>query len=86
MNNFIKGDINSTLYGISFDEWIEIFHSTLIFHNIYLKLNNMINSYYKQLVINSNNEMEIRITEKDEKYYYAIVKYTPELNNWRYKI
>jgi hypothetical protein len=84
-NNYIKDDIASQLKAVSFDDWVNIFHNTLIIYNEYIRLNNRINETYIKLAGQNNNEVEIRVTEKDGKQYPHYVMYRPEWNDWRYK-
>lgn len=85
LNNFIKDDPYSQLHGLTFDEWIDIFHNTIVLHNQYIRMNNMINDFYADLALKNGNEMEIRITEKDGKQYFLYVEYRPEWQDWKYK-
>lgn len=85
LNNFIKDDQHSQLSSISFDEWINIFHNTIIFHNEYLRMNNLINELYAKLALENGNTMEILITEADGTQYPAYVEYRPQWKDWKYK-
>jgi len=84
-NNYIENDPTAKIKSLSFDEWIDIFHNTLALQNQYTRMKNIINHSYGELVSKSENEMEIRISEKDGKQYPAIVYYRPEFKDWGYK-
>ncbi|MEP2671571.1 MAG: hypothetical protein ABJH04_21380 [Cyclobacteriaceae bacterium] len=84
-NNYIADDPASQLKVVSFDQWIDIFHNTLILHNEYIRLNNRINETYRELAKKNNNEIEIRVTEENGKQYPLIVTYREEWNDWRFK-
>lgn len=85
LNNYIKDDPHSQLISISFDDWIEIFHNTLILHNQYLKLNNRINDFYGEIALKSNNIVPILVTEKNGKQYELPLEYRKEFKDWGYK-
>ena len=85
-NNFIEGDQFAQLRYITFDDWINIFHNTLVLHNQYIRMNNEINDFYAGIAKENGNEMEIRITEKSGKQYPVIVEYRPEYKEWNPKI
>jgi hypothetical protein len=84
-NNFIKNDPHSQIQAISFDEWVDIFHCTLILHNEYLRMNNVINQHYARIAADYDNTMEILITDKSGKQYPAYVEYRLEFEDWKYK-
>ena len=85
LNNYIKDDPHSQLNSISFDDWIEIFHNTLILHNQYLKLNNRINDFYGEIALKNNNIVPILVTEKNGKQYELPLEYRKEFKDWGYK-
>lgn len=85
-NNFIEGDPFAQLRYITFDDWIDIFHNTLVLHNQYIRMNNEINNFYAGIAKKNGNEMEIRITEKNGKQYPVILEYRPEWEDWTPKI
>lgn len=85
LNNFIKDDPHSNISSLSFDEWVDIFHNTIVLHNEYIRMNNLINEHYAQIAKKHNNIMEILITEKDGKQYPLYIEYRPEWKDWGYK-
>ena len=85
LNNFIKEDPHSQLRALSFDEWIDIFHNTLVLHNEYVRMNNLINDHFAQIAKEHGNTMEILVTEKSAKQYPTFIEYRPEWKDWTYK-
>lgn len=85
LNNFIESDLSSQIHSLTFDEWIDIFHNTIVLHNQYIRMNNKINDFYADLALKNGNKMEIRVTEKDGKQYYLLVEYRPEWGDWKFK-
>lgn len=81
-NNFIEGDPSAQLHNITFDEWIDIFHNTLVLHNQYIRMNNEINNFYAGIAKKNGNEMEIRVTEMNGKQYPVILEYRPKWKDW----
>lgn len=82
LNNYIKDDKFSQLKCISFNQWIDIFHNTLVLHNQYLRINNIVHERYKELALQNNNEIEIRTTNKESESNFFYVKYNIELDDW----
>jgi len=85
LNNFITDDPYSQLKGVSFDEWIDIFHNTIVLYNEYLRMNNLINEFYSNLAIKNNNSMEIQITTSAGKYF-SYLEFSKEWKDWSFKI
>lgn len=81
-NNFIENDRSHQLHSLKFDEWIDMFHSTIVLHNFYIKLKNKISEYYGQIYLNSQIPQEIRIIKDDGGTIYSYLKYRPEYQDW----
>ena len=64
LNNYIKNDPSSPLHGLTFNEWIEIFHTTMIIYNEYIGLFEDINQYYTNLAKSNDNKIEVRINRE----------------------
>ncbi|HRG69877.1 MAG TPA: hypothetical protein PLS73_13595 [Saprospiraceae bacterium] len=84
LNNFSESDKYSQISSLSFDDWIDIFHNTLILYNEFIHIGQLINQHYAKIVTVSNNVMEIQITEKSNKQYPLYVEYRKEWNDWKY--
>ncbi|MBK7970269.1 MAG: hypothetical protein IPK08_15740 [Bacteroidetes bacterium] len=61
LHNYIEEDPYSQKINLSFDEWTEIFHKSLVMYNEYAKLNHMISRYYQNYIDSNNNSFDIRI-------------------------
>jgi len=85
LNNYIESDPNAQIKSISFDKWIEIFHSTLILHNSYIEMNNIINQRYGKIAMENDNTLSIRITDRDGKQYERPIEYRPRWRDWNYR-
>ena len=85
LNNFIENDPYSQLHALTFDEWVDLFHNTLVLHNEYINMKNTINVKYGELAMLNDNIIPILVTEKDGKQYELPLLYRPEFNDWRFK-
>lgn len=85
LNNYIKDDPAAQLQSLTFDEWIEIFHNTMILYNEYIGLNNLICEKYAEFAKKNGMEVEVLVNEKDGSQYPLHLEYRPKWNDWRYK-
>lgn len=85
LHNYIKEDPHSSMYAVPFDDWISIFHNTLILYNEYIRMNNLINEFYGKTAMKNNNNFPVLITESSGKKYELILEYRPEFKSWGYK-
>lgn len=85
LNNFIKGDTSSALKSLKFDDWIEMFHDTLILYNEYTRLLEKINSHYAEIAKKNNNLVEIKVNMKTPKnrIEYKYMQYRQERNDFK---
>ncbi len=87
LNNYVKKDPASQLHELKFDEWIEMFHNTMIIYNEQIGLFKKIRKMYSEIAKHHNNLIQVRINRKDpeEKTEYCFLKYqqlTPEFGRW----
>ena len=80
--NFVKEDPYSQKSSLTFDEWIEIFHITIVLHNEYIRLNNRIGEYYKNIFDNGKKAVDVLITEKEGQQYALELEYKEESKTW----
>lgn len=87
LNNYIENDKSAQLQVVSFDEWIDIIHDTLVFYSQVSRLREMIDTFYHHVATQNDNEMEIRITKKypSPSTEYHLLKHRPEFNDWYWK-
>ena len=85
LNNYIAEDEAAQLKGISFDEWINIFHNTIVLHNAYIHIHNTINAFYGKIAMENSMVIPIRITEKGGKQYDMLLEYREAFQDWHYK-
>ncbi len=83
-NNYIKDDPYASIKALSFDEWIDIFHNTIVLHNEYIRMNKFINDHYAELASKQDNKMEILVTEKEGKQYPLYIEFRPKWNDWKF--
>lgn len=85
-NNYIKNEIASQIIFLSFDEWIDMFHDTMIIYNQIIRLFHKVDSIYANFAFENNLLKEVRIkrTDPENKTEYHLLKYIPELADWRW--
>ncbi len=84
LNNY-KDDGYSDLVSIEFDDWVDLFHNTLMLHNQYIWLDNAINDFYRVFAMKCGNHVPIVITDKDGKIIEAFLRFNPNGNSWVYE-
>lgn len=84
INNYIKEDPHAQIRNIPFDEWIDIFHLTIVLHNEYIRADNYIKDRYAEIALNNGNVFPIKITEPTKSYEF-LLQYRPEWGDWGYK-
>ena len=85
LNNYKKEDKFSQLKAIKFNEWIDLFHETLVIYNEYVRLLNRIHSYYSEIAKTKDNQIEVKIgmevpCRKDK---FIKVEYRPEWDDFK---
>jgi hypothetical protein len=87
LNNHIKADPAAQTEVLTFNDWIDMFHDTMIIYNQLTRLSILIDKFYSEAAKKNDLLFEIRINRKDpeEKTVYSLLKYRPEWNDWRFK-
>jgi len=85
LNNFVKEDLSSQLKGIPFNQWIDIFHETIIIYSLYNELLTRVLNEYGHLSMQNGNIFEIRVNMKlpEKKTVYRRIEYDPHYKLWR---
>jgi hypothetical protein len=83
-SNYIKNDPASQIQVLSFNEWIDMFHDTMVIYNQLIRFSHLIDDIYSKAAADNNLLFEIRINKIDpiEKTEYYLLKYRPEFNDW----
>ncbi|HUW06404.1 MAG TPA: hypothetical protein VMW01_09085 [Williamwhitmania sp.] len=82
LNNYIQDDPYSNISSITFNDWIDVFHNTLMLHNQYIWLNNAIKNFYITFAMKCDNCVPIMITDKDGNKEEAKLISNSNGNNW----
>ena len=87
MNNYVKEDPASQLHGLKFDEWIEMFHHTMIIYNEQIGLFEKARRLYSETAKHHDNLILVRVNRQDpeERTELRFLKYrqlTPEFGRW----
>lgn len=85
IHNYIKADPHSQIQNITFNEWVDIFHTTIVLHNEYIRAINYVKKHYAAIAAENKNQLPILITEKSGKEYEAVLVYRPEFEDWHYR-
>jgi len=83
-NNYIKTDQAAQIQALGFDEWIDMFHTTLMLHNELIRLSEKINKYYAGVAL-EGDKISVQITELVPKTYDREIIYRQEWNDYRWK-
>lgn len=84
-NNYIKSDPASQLKAVSFDQWIDIFHNTIMLQNELIGLSNKIWKHYSDLALANNNLNEIRVTKADGTTELRNAYYRSDYKVWAWE-
>lgn len=81
LNNKNKDD---DVGGISFNEWIDIFHETIILFELYLKFFDRVKEYYFELSTPFNLKREIRVNRKfpSENSFLTVLHSREHFKDW----
>lgn len=85
LNNYVKNDKSHQLKYLEFDDWVEMFHSTIMLHNFYIRLKNKINRFYGEKYLKDKNGVEIRICKADGNTQYKLLEFRQEFEDWKFK-
>lgn len=84
LNNYVKEDLYSQLRVLSFEEWTERFHETLVLYTLYHEILNTVNENYGTVVKGMGNIFSIRVSRKDpiEEVQYRDIHYREVFKDW----
>lgn len=84
LNNYIKEDPASQISVVPFDEWIDIFHDTLVFYSQIARIMAMVDHFFNRVVTQTFETVEIRINRLDpaRSVTYHLLKHRPGINHW----
>jgi hypothetical protein len=81
-NNKIENNPFCSLGGLSFEDWVDVFHNTLILHNQLIWLNKRINEFYGQISLKNNNIALIQVNPKNGSPYEHVLYYRDYYKDW----
>ncbi len=84
LNNYIEEDQYSQIEVVSFDEWVDIFHDTIVLYTQQTRLLNMIQEFYSHLATQNDLLMEVRVTRTDPepRTEYHLLKHRLQWKDW----
>lgn len=65
LNNYVESDPASQLRSVTFDNWVDIFHETIVFYTQLQRMLDEINKNYGILAMKNDDQFEIRINRRD---------------------
>ncbi len=80
LHNYFVNDPYSDIKVLTFDQWADRFHKTMILYNCYIEAGNYINEWYAKNTI--ENKFEIRVIYQDGQTFYRNLEYRKEWNDW----
>jgi hypothetical protein len=85
LNNFDRQSKYNTLPSVSYDDWINMFHETILIYSLYNGLLTAIAKHYHHIAAINDNLFEVRINREDPvaSTEYREVKYDPIFHYWR---
>ncbi|EMR04679.1 hypothetical protein [Cesiribacter andamanensis] len=86
-NNFTKTDPASQLQFITFNDWVNMLHETIVLYTLLIESSRAIHKYYVEKVKQTGNIHEIQISRKqpEEKTEFHDLIYLPETNRWNFR-
>ncbi|GAB2452378.1 hypothetical protein GCM10011375_39380 [Hymenobacter qilianensis] len=84
-NNYVATDPASQLYNLPFDDWIDMFHTTLAVYNELIGLGNKIRRHYATLAAIQNNEIQVLVPDRNGQLQSRIIMYRPEWDDFTYR-
>jgi hypothetical protein len=83
-SNYIKNDPASQIRVLPFDEWVDMFHNTMVIYNQLIRFSHLIDNIYSKAAKDNNLLFQVRLNRTDptEKTEYYLLKYRPEFNDW----
>ncbi|SDM62469.1 hypothetical protein SAMN05421813_11757 [Daejeonella rubra] len=84
LNNKIEGDAAHPLRNISFDEWVDIFHETIVIYSQLQRIMLEVNINYAHMSMEFDKQIEVRINRKDplEEVQYLNLHYRSAFHDW----
>lgn len=84
LGNYIKDDMHSQLQVLSFNDWIDMFHDTIVIYNQLIGFTNGIDALYSKVAYDNNLLFQVRLHKQDpiDAVEYYMLKYRPEFNDW----
>jgi len=85
LNNYDKNSKYDTMPSVSYNDWIDMFHETIVIYSSYNRLLTAILNHYHKIAALNNNLFEIRLNRIDPviSTEYREVQYDPMFRMWR---
>ena len=85
LNNFKEGDPTTPLRALSFDDWSDMFHTTMALYNEVIGLMNRIHAHYEVVAGRQHNDIEVLVPDTSGRLRPVLIMYRPEFRDFTYK-
>lgn len=83
LTNYIENDDNCQIKTIKFDDWIDMFHDTMVIYNEMILFNLKIDDFYSRLVpFKGNPSIRVNMLHPAKKTIYQRLKYRIQFSDW----
>jgi hypothetical protein len=80
-NNYIKDVEGAEIQYLTFDEWIDMFHMTLVLHNEMIRFEHKLSDYYANLA-SQGEKLKVKIIEPAVTEHISEIAYISEQNRF----
>lgn len=84
-NNYVAKDKAAQIRNLPFDEWIDMFHLTLVLYNEFIGLGNKIHLHYAGIASANSDQIEVLVPSASGALQPTTIVYRPEFQDFRYK-
>lgn len=87
LNNYIKNDETCQIQVMTFDEWIDIIHDTIVVYTQVTRILNLIDNLYSTIGSLQEQTVEVRINRRDPSPSTELhfLKQRPDFKDWYWK-
>lgn len=84
LNNYVADDPYNQLKALTFDEWIDRFHETLVLYTIYRDFFKLVNGNFGKVAMMQGRQVDIRISRMfpEEKIEYGTLHFREFFKDW----
>lgn len=84
-NNEVDGDPANALKALSFDDWGDMMHHTMILYNQNIRLKDKVHNHFRDKTLANDNCIEVFVNVKEGDNRIFELAYVPARKNWVFK-